>query len=75
MKRGPVYVNGQRVVRIRNHYPDIGIFRVHVYVVTDTHGRKNLAGFNFISYEKASQWVAEQGWRHIGRQTEVKPAR
>jgi len=37
-------------------------------MVTDTNGRKNLAGINFLTYEDASRWVLKQGWRHIGRQ-------
>ena len=68
MKNQPVYVNGQRVVRIRERWPNIGPFRVRMFIVTDLHGRKSL-GINHLNYEAASRWVSKQGWRHMGPQT------
>ena len=66
-RSGPKIINGVRWVRIRNDYPDIGPFRIHMFIVTDLDSRKRL-GIRHLSYEAASRWVTEQGWRHLGTQ-------
>lgn len=63
-------IKGTHWVRIRSIYPDIGPFKLHMFIVTELHGRKAL-GINHLTYEAASRWVTEQGWRHIG--TQVTP--
>jgi hypothetical protein len=64
---GPTFIQGQRIVRIRSDYPDIGVFRIHMWIVTDLHNRKRL-GIRHLSREAAARWVTEQGWRYIGTQ-------
>lgn len=64
---GQTVIQGQRIVRIRADYPDIGPFRLHMWIVTDLHNRKRI-GIRHLSREAAARWVAEQGWRYIGSQ-------
>ena len=64
----PVVIQGQRIVRIRNDYPPIGMgFRIHMFVITDIHNRRRI-GIRHLSREAAARWVTEQGWRYIGTQ-------
>jgi len=63
----PTFVLGVRIVRIRNDYPDVGPFRLHMFIVTDLHNRKRL-GIRHLSREAAARWITDQGWRYIGPQ-------
>jgi hypothetical protein len=63
----PTFIHGQRIVRIGNEYPDIGPFRLTMWVVRDLHGRARL-GPRHVSRLAAARWVTEQGWKYIGHQ-------
>ncbi len=65
--RTPVVVGGSRIVRLRSDYPDIGPFRMHMWIVTDLHSRARI-GPRHISREAAARWATEQGYRYIGSQ-------
>jgi hypothetical protein len=63
----PIFIRGQRIVRILNDYPDIGPFRLHMFIVADLHNRRRI-GFRHISRRAAALWATEQGYRYIGSQ-------
>jgi hypothetical protein len=69
-KVGPTFIKGVRIVRIRSDYPDIGPFKLHMFIVTDLDDRKRI-GHRHISREAAARWVRQQGWRYIGLQEHV----
>jgi hypothetical protein len=72
MSKPPLIVNGQRIVKIGNEYPDIGPYRLQMWVVRDLHSRTRLSP-RLVSRQAAAQWVTDQGWRYIG--TQEKPLR
>lgn len=66
MKRDPVFVKGQRIVRLREVRTSMPPFVMVTWAVSDLHSTRKL--HSSATREGAAQWATEQGYRYIGHQ-------